>query len=81
QRVTDMRLSDLAEAIRPSMIAATAMMAMVAATRALLPASTGLPAQFFTAVGVGALTYVLVLILGFRERLAGVRALVGELRR
>ncbi|MBK6781291.1 MAG: lipopolysaccharide biosynthesis protein [Gemmatimonadetes bacterium] len=81
QRVTDMRLSDLAEAIRPSMIAATAMMAMVAATRALLPARTGLPAQFFTAVGVGALTYVLVLILGFRERLAGVRALVGELRR
>lgn len=81
QRVTGLRLREYLEALRPPLVAATAMMVAVAAVRSLLPAEWPAGLHLGLAVAAGAVTYPAVLLVGYRDRLNSLRALARELRR
>lgn len=81
QRVTGMGMSEYLEALRPPLVAATAMMIAVAAIRSILPADWPGVAHLGIAVLTGAVTYTTVIMVGFKQRLNSLRALARELRR
>lgn len=81
QRVTGLTFGEYLEALRPPVVAATAMMVAVAAIRGAMPAAWPAGLHFGIAVATGAITYPAVLLLGFRTRLNSLRALAREFRR
>lgn len=81
QRLCGLRLGDYAEAIRPPLLASLLMGSVVIGVRTALPARWPDAAHLVLAVSAGLVTYPAVILMAFGDRLKGLKALVGEIRR
>ena len=79
-RAIDLPLRDYLDALRPALIGSLVMSSAVMAVRSLLSESLPFAVQFGLAVGTGAVTYVLVLLLGYRTRVKAIAAVLREVR-
>jgi hypothetical protein len=77
----ELPLKDYLDALRPALIGSLIMSSAVIAVRSLVPETLPFAVQFGAAVGTGAATYLLVLLLGYRTRVNAIVAVLREVRR
>ncbi len=81
QRACGLKAREYFEAVRPPLVASVTMAAVVTGVRLGLPVGWSDQLHLFIAVAAGMLTYPAVMLLFFRERLRGLKALAREIRR